>query len=415
MFSNPKKFFKKNVLLIGIVLLVILIVAYFLFMYNYKEGFDLSGPAVGEAPVKVKLIPVSTIEKFYNRLTDPKSKNIIEPVVELYKLFVANYDDVLAVSIQIFASESAAAVAANVPSTIDVTESEKARYDARNDAYKKWASKINPGLIKVLSNAIKWLPTAKRFYDKFVSNNYYGLIPSQPNIIGQDGSGPSRSEYESMKQMQITIMNTLINTLYEDDKLSIILGPTFAKSNPKPPFKFPVNIQQLQNTPEETLAPLQQYIVKYVTNVAQPFLIIQAYLTQYLQQSPGRGFIQNNVLTDTIIQLIEQLNTALANDATDQATITNLESKVDELTTQQSNSILNVRTNIMPTWSSSSSKPTTNTTKTTTEKPAPSWSPWSTTDKPTNTWSPWTSTPEPKTDYKSGYTSGYKSGYKKSY
>jgi hypothetical protein len=194
-----------------------------------------------------------------------------------------------------------------------------------------------------------------------------------------------------MQQLLLTIMSTLINTLYEDDQLSIILGPAFAKSNPNPPMKFPVNYEQfvafLMNTPRETMIQLEQSMVQYSTNVAQPFLIIQSYLTFNFEKSvqgtlsrPGvpqsvqvaQGLIQNNVITDTIIQLIEQLNnavandatdqatigqltgklnTALANDATDQATITNLQGKIQ---TQQSNSILNVGTNVMPTWATSS-------------------------------------------------------------
>ena len=423
MFSNPKKFFKKNMLLIGIVLIVILMVTYCIFMYTFKEGFDMTAPA------KVKLIPVSTIEKFYNKLTDPNAKNIVAPIVELYKLFVANYDDVFAVSLQIIDAikERDAAVAAAPAVAKTEMARYKARYDellkqlrqkqianatedgqiqvtpeieqiqkeinlvgnqlfqkeqaldmnqpqnaARDNVAKKWAPKINPGLIRVLSNAIKWLPTAKRYYDNFVSNNYYGL-------------NPSPSEIQSFQQMYLRIINTLMNTLYEDDQLSIIFGPTLAKSNPNPPFKFPFNIEQVYYIPRETMLPLEQSMVQYSTNVVNPFLIIQSYLTQLVEQSamtrtPGvphslqfaQGFIQNNVLTDTIIQLIEQLNsavandatdkatigqltgklnTALANDARDQATITNLEGK---LKTQQSNSILNTGPNMMPTWSASS-------------------------------------------------------------
>jgi hypothetical protein len=209
-------------------------------------------------------------------------------------------------------------------------------------------------------------------------------------------------------QMQLTIINTLINTLYEDDQLSIILGPALAKSNPNPPIKFPFNIEQARDVPRETMVVLEQSTAEYFTNLVQPFLIIQSYLTLNFARSVGtrtpgvpqslqfaQGFIQNNVLTDTIIQLIEQLNsavandatdqatigqltgklnTALANDATDQATITNLEGK---LKTQQSSNMFNISTNMMPTWKSSSTTtpPTTTTPSTAATSTSPaSWS-----------------------------------------
>ena len=63
MFSNPRKFFKKNILLIGIVLLLIITAVYLLYI-NSKEGFQ------GPEPVKAKLVSVSTIEEFYNKYQD---------------------------------------------------------------------------------------------------------------------------------------------------------------------------------------------------------------------------------------------------------------------------------------------------------------------------------------------------------
>ena len=80
MFSNPRKFFKKNILLIGIVLLLIITAVYLLYI-NSKEGFQ------GPEPVKAKLVSVSTIEEFYNKLTVQTDKDMIAPFVELYKLF----------------------------------------------------------------------------------------------------------------------------------------------------------------------------------------------------------------------------------------------------------------------------------------------------------------------------------------
>ena len=428
MFSNPKKFLKKNILLIGIVLFVILIVAYFLFMYNSKEGFDGALPPKAGELVKVELIPVSTIEKFYNKLPNQNTKNILAPIVELYKLFAANYDDAFAVAFQINASQKElAATLAKIRSQSPAIQPGKlpAEINAANDIYrakyekelsdlnKKWEQIINPGIQKVLINAIRWLPTAKRFYDKFVSNNYYGLMAAfQPMIIDQNGQrigGLSASEAESKQLMMLTILSTLINVLWYEDQLSIVFGLAFAKSNPKPPIPLPINAEKLlefiKNTPRETSMSILAKGEEYMTNLSKPFAIIQEYLIKSVitdmtglgdpsKQTNGmQQFIQNNPIPNTIIQLIEQLNTALANDAIDQATITNLEGKVDEL---QSNSLFNVSTNVMPTWSSSSDKPTTDKTKTTNDKTTSTWSPWTTTDKTTDkttsTWSPWSNT-----------------------
>ena len=333
--------------MIGIVLLLIITDIYLLYI-NYKEGFD------GAAPEKVSLIPISTIDKFYNKLTDPTDKDIVAPIVELYKVFVTNYNDAFEVSIQISdANKDIAAVEDSIPlpTEPDYTsydqndysaaqndyykksdEVQQLRAKARTDTQQKWAPIINPGVAKVLTSAIKWLPTGKQFYDKFVMNNYYGLI-----------DGTNNPEYLAPRLIQV-----LINTLYEDDQLSILLGPTFAKSNPNPPIKLPVYVGQIsalmkdQQKMEILMNPLSEYIKKALN----PFMIIQGYI------------MTSTVLPDTIIQLIDQLNNALANnttnlatigqltgklnlalanDAADQATINNLQGRVDNLQSRQAN------------------------------------------------------------------------------
>jgi hypothetical protein len=465
MFSNPKKFLKKNILLIGIVVLVIIIIAVYFLYVNFKEGFD------GPAPVKAQLIPVSTIEEFYNNLPNQTDKDIVAPVVELYKLFVANYDDAFAVYIQIIAAnkEADAAVAA-VPSTpvaagpdmntlrmqqdqqqaqmqslqqqqqmdlptddpiqrqqqidqmiqeLSIREAQieqmrqtqprvQPQQAARKAVLLKWAPQINPGITKVLINAVKWLPTAKQFYDKFISTNYYGLMESGPasgasNLIGDPNNVSNSNRIHNMTYRELTtltLMTTFINTLYNNDQLSILLGPAFAKSNPNPPLKIPVNNDQvlyfLGNSSPQTGMSLMKPAIDYATNVAEPFMIISTYVIENTMANPI-----NSVIPDTILQLIEQLNTALANDAadqasimqltgklndalandaTDQATITNLQGKIQ---TQQSNSVFNVDTNLMPTWTTASttSPPIAPKTATTATSPA-QWTPKQTTTPP---------------------------------
>ena len=319
MFSNAKKFFKKNMLLIGIVLLLIIAV-YFVYI-NSKEGFDQP------VPEKVSLIPVSTIEKIYNNLTDPIYKDIGAPIVGLYKLFVANYNDAFDVSLQIVAANKevdTAIASVPVPQPVNpdnvnsaaedqanMSVFNKLKDEAKMGVLKKWAPTINPGIQRVLANAIRWLPTAKPFYDKLVLNNYYGLMDGTLNRNKPD--------------MQITIVVLFMNTLYEEDQLSILFGPVFAKSNPNPPIKMPVNdkhllqfVKRLTNPDTELpgVTQSQIYSSNYLRNLALPFEIIQSYVIINAQQE---GI--NSIIPNTIIQLIEQLNNALANDATDQATI----------------------------------------------------------------------------------------------
>lgn len=388
MFSNPKKFFKKNIVLIGIVVLLIIIIAIYFLYANYKEGFY----SVDENTVltKAKLIPLSTVDNWYNNLTDPNDKKIVEPVVELYKLFVANYDAVFALSQQIvdmlknFKSETGKYFVP-MPQPVNPNNVNHAAEDAANmEVYYKlikeseqnlkneWFPKIDQGVIKVLTNAIKWLPTAKRLYDNYVSTNYYGLRDTPP-ILNADGSSTDKG---GKKITELAVSFT--NALYEDDQLSIIYGPAFAKSNPTPPVKMPISEEQMldifMNSPELGMYAFTIPFQQYIATVSVPFVIIMEYLSlnwnDSMRTGDLSGAIQKNVLTNTIVQLIEQLNnlletditnqaiigqltaklsTALANDALDYAKITALQDEVKNLKTQQ-NSVLNVGTNIMPAW-----------------------------------------------------------------
>lgn len=377
MFSNPKKFLKKNILLIGIVVLLIITAIYWLYI-NVKEGFE------GPVPEKEQLIAVSTVEKIYNNLPEQTYKDIAAPIVELYKLFVDNYNDAFDVSLQIAAATKE--VDASTDNIIDpqppqrpdvplenpggegvwssptpagieynkaqndywrkMEETEELRKKARRNALQKWASLINPSIQRVLSNAIRWLPKAKQFYDKFVSNNYYGMLDG--TLIQNNDDG---------KKTIISLVVMVANTLYEDDQLSILLGPDFAKSNPNPPIKLPTTYEQFlkfsQNGPSQeqrnALARSQEHFQKYIQNLGIPFMNIQKYLMEDASLNTGNSIIPNTIInlidqlnaalandaTDqaTIGQLTGQLNTALANDATDQATIHNLQGRVDTLQT----------------------------------------------------------------------------------
>jgi hypothetical protein len=322
MFSNPAKFFKKNILLIGIVLLLIITAIYWLYI-NVKEGFDQP------VPEKAQLISVSTIEKIYNNLPEQTYRDIAAPIVGLYKLFVDNYNDAFDVSLQIAAAtKEADAAAASVPSSQPVNPdninsrvdgytpvmgSNKLKDNVKRDVLKKWAPIINPGIQRVLSNAIRWLPKAKQFYDKFVSNNYYGMLDG--TLIQDNDAG---------RKTIISLYLLGANTLYEDDQLSILLGPDFAKSNPNPPIKLPATYEQFlqftqQGSSQSLIQPAAIYFQKYMQTLGIPFMIIQKYLME-------DAFLNtvNSIIPNTIVKLIEQLNTALANDVTDQATISQL-------------------------------------------------------------------------------------------
>jgi len=322
MFSNAKKFFKKNILLIGIVVLLIIIAVYFLYI-NVKEGFDQPAPA------KVQLIPVSTIEKIYNNLPNQTLKDVGAPIVELYKLFVANYNDVFDVYLQIVAAnkEIEAATFSFDPNTNTYTNID-GNEKIRNALLRKWAPIINPGIQKVLSTAIKWLPQAKQYYDKFVSNNYYGLL---------DGTFQQNN---SSREMLFTLSALVLNTLYDDNQLAVLLGPDFAKSSPTLPIPMPTSKEQLLELSSREPSPelmtavrrAQEYLFKYVKNLRMPIPIIpdiQRYLMENARLDPV-----NSAIPNTILQLIEQLNTALANDATDQASIGQLTGQLGELTSK---------------------------------------------------------------------------------
>ena len=319
MFSKANKFFKKNILLIGIVVLLIIIAIYFLYI-NVKEGFNnAANNLVNGSPMeKEQLIPVSTIEKIYNNLPNQTFKDIGAPVVGLYKLFVANYNEAFEVSLQIVAAEKEwrAAVDKLGASTGSVPG------NMRGDMLLKWAPKINPGIQNVLINAIRWLPTAKQYYDKFASNNYYGLL---------DGTllPPDQASQDKMLTLQVMILNTL----YEDDQLKILLGPDFAKGSPTLPIPLPTNNEQLRwiqqkdnNTPQMMYVGdrSREYFENYGKNLAIPFMVIQQYLMETAMADPA-----NSVIPNTIIQLIEKLNAALANDAADQASIGQLTGKLN--------------------------------------------------------------------------------------
>ena len=403
MFSNAKKFFKKNMLLTGIVVFVILIVGYFLFMYNSQEGFYST--TIYQPLERQRLVKVSTLEKFYNRLTDPVDKDIVAPMLEIYKLIVSNYDNAFNTALLIYdANNEMNSVAEKIPdaqpppdnyglsynmyegfssdstlyeqndiqlqpyqsefvyndespavvltgkeandyyasvnggnqwSDIDMKQAqneydsrmnkqredeamrEKAQNDyyvrrdevnrlrekAKNDVRRTWSSRIDPGITALITNVIRWLPTGKPFYDKLVLNNFYGLRENNMNPTISDDA-------ESRKQR---LLQALVNTLYEDDQLSIVLGPSYAKSQN---LAQPLNALGLEREIFGTF-PIPQQPPSYMTKLTDPFIMIALYAGQ-----------SGNLLPDIIVNMISQLNSALANDITDQATIGQLNSKL---------------------------------------------------------------------------------------
>ena len=397
MFSNAKKFFKKNILLIGIVAFVILIVVYFLFMHNFKEG--LYSTITYEPPERQTLVKVSTLEKFYNRLTDPVDKDLVAPTLEIYKLIVSNYDNAFNTALLIFeANNEMRVVVEKIPdaqppsqnyessyepahpsypmyegfssdstlyeqndiqlqpyqssgvSSVDesgetiftyntpdqstnfasdgqyngkelddyyarIDEENRLREKAQNDYYirhkevdrlrnqakkdvrRTWSSRIDPGITALITNIIRWLPTGKPFYDKFALNNFYGLVG--------DNMNPDVSNDTTLRKQRL--LQALVNTLYEDDQLSIVLGPSYAKSQN---LKQPITLNEIGIAGD-------MFGQNYMSKLMAPFTMIALYAVE-----------SGSLLPDIIVNMISQLNRALANAATDQATIGQLNSKL---------------------------------------------------------------------------------------
>jgi hypothetical protein len=330
--------------LIGIALFVILIVAYFGFMYNSKEGFF---GGLGRYPQRQVLIKLSTLDKFYNTLTDPVDKALVVPVLEIYKLLILNYDTAFDTSVliidankEIYAAgdkildpqppppppppsydyeqnatytdgengltsvtyntpDQSTNLATNGSDFLDAendyyarrNEITKLREKVQNDVRRTWSSRIDPGITIIITNIIKWLPTGKPFYDKLVLNNFYGLL--EPNI----NSGVSNDiTLDAVRKNRL--LQALANTLYEDDQLSILLGPSYAKTtNP-----LDLNNQAIGIIGQE-----------YINKIVEPFIIIADY-----------AMASGNLLPDIIVNMISQLNSSLANNTTYQAKIEQL-------------------------------------------------------------------------------------------
>lgn len=350
MFSNAKQFFKKNKLMIIIVLAVLIIITLYFLYVNVKEGFGFEQPTM---PVKAKLIPVSTMDKIYNQLPNQSFKDILSPIIALYKLFLANYNDAFKVSLQIQKANQAATV--NIKDLKKPTGSySDPNYQALQDAYyaKKnenaqlrqqaiaeilptYAPQVNPGVERVLINASKWLPTAKEYYDKFVSSNYYGLFDGTfiRNNFG-DNEESARKEF-----LKLAIM--VLNTLWEDDQLSILLGPGFSKTNPvNPPFKMPITDEGEELKVKTSMSPdlftkTGGTFQKYAENLISPFMIIAQYVAMESMNNPqGRTMIAgmpvDGLISNTIVKMIKQLNDSLANGAKDKARIGQLTSNLNK-------------------------------------------------------------------------------------
>lgn len=438
MFSNPKKFLKKNILLIGIVVLVIIIIAVYFLYVNFKEGFELGGGPFslyrgGSAPEKIQLVPVETLERFYTSLNDTNDKKFVAPIIALYKWFVPNYDAIITASLQILAGAKAKAdinqnrvdyppspVFTNNPVTDEVLNQEwLTKYQAASLRMQenlraqdqKWGLIINPGLENVLISAINWLPTGKQLFDTIAKDSEnissfnevgYGLFAPDPFDQNSLGHG-------SINTKAFSLIARFINTLYEADQLQIIFGPDLAKSNVNLLFNMPIDVQNpstigstLKNMINKLPPTAHDFSRKFFGGITKPFYIIADYLmtssilpdtivnmVNTLKDALANASIDQatiaqltgklnaslaNDATDqaSIMQLTGKLNDALANDATDQATITNLQGRVDNLQTQQSNSVFKVDTNLMPTWATAST--TMPTTATTATSPA-QWTP----------------------------------------
>jgi hypothetical protein len=184
-------------------------------------------------------------------------------------------------------------------------EVDRLRNKATNDVRRTWSSRIDPGITALITNVIRWLPTGKPFYDKFVLNNFYGLVG--------DNMNPDVSNDTTLRKQRL--LQALVNTLYEDDQLSIALGPSYAKSQN---LTQPLTLNALGLEGEMFGRPMHpRQSLNYMSKIAEPFIMIAIYA-----QASG------NLLPDIIVNMISQLNRALANDATDQATIGQLNSKL---------------------------------------------------------------------------------------
>jgi hypothetical protein len=306
MFSKQKQFFNKNILLIGIVLFAILIVLYFVFMYNSKEGFDTPDP--------VKLIPVSTINKMYVELGNtPEVKELLDPIVEMLRLITENYAQAYKANILV---ENTHEQSKNDSRNIfnqpwDVVREKICAPSEANDSFEvrlkeveiieqKANAIIKPAMLKILPVVYKILALQKIIMSQL--QNKFGWMFSR----------------EKEKQHKYII--AFINASYADNTLSLILGPDYVTPLPSLPILSNNNLTDDEiNLINSTSSALSEYEQRLL----QPFMMLNFTESRY------------GICKDLVLQLTDNLNVALANDATGQATITDYKNQIAELKFQQ--------------------------------------------------------------------------------
>jgi hypothetical protein len=362
MFSNAKKFVKKNILLIGIVLFVILIAVYLLYV-NVKEGFD------GSTPVNVNMIPISTIKKMYVELGNtPSVKVLLDPIIEMMTLIIANYAEANKVSILIENVQTDVSKVWTQP--LETGGSQSTQFAAVDVIQKKADSIIKPIVMKLLPVVYKIFALQKT-----IINN----VQSQIGPVGDVHTAPM------LASLVNKWVGALINVTFADKTLATILGPDYSIPMPALPI-YNGYTGNPSNSAADKVQPLvdatRSALDDYYNKILLPFIIVNMYASQH------------ESCQELVVKLTDNFTNSLTNYMPGQASITNL---------QGSTSM--VSTNFTPTWmttkpTTDTTKPTTNTTKPTT----PAWSPW--TSKPTtNTTKPTTNTTKPTTPAWSPWTS----------
>jgi hypothetical protein len=277
MFSNRKKFFKKNILLIGIVLFVILIVIYCVCMYNFQEGFD------SNAPVNLRLIPVSTLKQMYVEFGNtPEGKLLQDSIIEFMTLIIANYDEANKIAILIDKRDGELR---KLNTTLrDAQGRITSATPEMNDAVRNNANiAIEPLVIKLLPATYKILLLRDSIY-----KTAQPIRSGPPSLIILDNW-----------------IRVFINVTIADKTLASILGPNYSTPLPN---------TGAEQTPQLAVA-VRTVLTSHYDKLIRPFQMINGFASWPVD----------------LCQVM--VANTLTNDATDQASITNLQERAPTVST----------------------------------------------------------------------------------
>ena len=285
MFSNPKKFLKKNILLIGICVFFMLIGIYF-FMQNSKEGYEGNPPA--------KLIPVSVIQNMIVELGNTPDVNaILGPIIEMMTLIIDNYDDAYKAIVLIADVQTETNNVWAQPITGDTSQMDL--INAANVIQQKAVSTVYP----IITNLLPVI---------------YKIFALQKSILN-NLSNRLNSTYITSNDYMNSYIIAFINALFAENTLELLLGPDYATPLPT----LPMTTNDKTDNAVSLINAIGMALDDYYNRILDPFLQVKMYASDH------------EIYQDLVYKLNGNLNVALANDVKDQATITHLKKKVKNL------------------------------------------------------------------------------------